>query len=164
MNVEKKQIALKLQLEIIWWIVTAIVTFMVVYPILNNMVKYSFLYDNIISIVVFITYTRYTFLLKHTFLAHWQAAKFVIIFASIPLVFKLIEWIFNFQSFLQTEGLQSFTEHFKLGINYNTQQTLLTYMRREFLFFGVGSVIVGVLFPVRLLISFWRVYNKSGRV
>lgn len=164
MNVEKKQFALKLQLEIIWWIVTAIVTFMIVYPILNNMVKYSFLYDNIISILVFITYTRYIFLLKHTFLAQWQAAKFVIIFASIPLVFKLIEWIFNFQSFLQTEGLQSFSEHFKSGINYEAQQTLLTYMRREFLFFGVGSVIVGILFPIRLLISFWRVYNKSGKV
>jgi hypothetical protein len=102
--------------------------------------------------------------LKHTFLAQWQAAKFVIIFASIPLVFKLIEWIFNFQSFLQTEGLQSFSEHFKSGINYEAQQTLLTYMRREFLFFGVGSVIVGILFPIRLLISFWRVYNKSGKV
>ncbi len=164
MDIEKKQFALKLQLEIIWWIVTAILTFMIVYPILNNMAKYEYLNINIIFAVVFITYTRHIFLLKHTFLAHWQPIKFVIIFASIPLVFKLIEWIFNFQVFLQSEGLQSFSLHFKSDISPETRDQLVEYMRREFLFFGVASTIAAIVLPIRLLISFWRVYNKSGRV
>ena len=164
MNIEKKQFALKLQLEIIWWAVTAIITFMVIYPILNNMVKYEYLTSNIIFVIVFITYTRYIFLLKHTFLANWQPIKFVVIFFSIPLVFKLIEWIFNFQVFLQSEGLQSFAVHFKSGISSASRDQLVNYMRSEFLVFGVASTVAAIVLPIRLLISFWRVYNKSGRV
>ncbi len=164
MNLDKKQFALKLQLEIIWWIITIIITFMVIYPILNNMIKYDFLYSNIVFVVVFITYSRLLFLLKHSFLAHWQWVKFALIFVSIPLIFKLIEWIFNFQSFLQTEGLDSFLSYFKSGISEEARQAVLAYMRREFLFFGVAAVVSAFILPFRLLISFWRVYNKVGKV
>lgn len=164
MNIDRKQLILKLQLEIIWWIVTAIATFLVVYPIIDNMVNFEFLYANILFVVVFITYARIIFLLKYTFLAYWQWVKFALIFLSIPLVFKLIEYIFNFQSFLDTEGLQSFSAHFRTGISFKTQQNLLNYMRREYVFFGVGSVIVAIILPFRMLISFWRVYNKKGTV
>jgi hypothetical protein len=164
MNLDKKQFYLKLQLEIILWLFTAIITFMVIYPILNNFVKYDFLYSNIIFVVVFITYTRLIFLLKYSLMAYAQWLKFILIFASIPLIFKLIEWIFNFQSFLQTEGLESFAQHFKTGLSDESKQSLLAYMRREFLFFGVAATISAFILPFRLLISFWRVYNKTGKV
>lgn len=164
MSLEKKQWMLKLQLEIIWWIVTAIITFLLVSPIINNMLDYQFLYSNIIFIIIFITYTRYFFLLKHTFLARAQILKFVLIFASIPLVFKLVEFIFAYQDFLDTEGLNTFDAYFREGLDIKARERLLAYMSREFLFFGVGSVIAAVILPFRLLISFWRVYNKSKKV
>jgi hypothetical protein len=44
------------------------------------------------------------------------------------------------------------------------KERLLQYFKTEYLFFGVSSVISAILFPVRLLISFWRVYNKTGKV
>jgi hypothetical protein len=164
MNLDKKQLFLKLQLEIILCLVTAIITFMVIYPILNNFVKFDFLYRNIIFVVIFVTYTRLIFLLKHSLISHVQWMKFVIIFVSIPLVFKLIEWIFNFQIFLQTEGLDSYNAYFKPGLSDKERQSLLTYMQREFLFFGVAATISAILLPFRMLISFWRVYNKTGKV
>lgn len=164
MSLDKKQWMLKLQLEIIWWIVTVIVTFLLVYPIINNMVDYQFLYSNILFVIIFITYTRYLFLLKHTFLAKAQVLKFVLIFASIPLVFKLVEYVFAYQDFLDTEGLNSFDAYFKPGITAAAREQLLAYMSREFLFFGVGSVMAALILPFRLLISFWRVYNKSKKV
>lgn len=164
MDLDKKQFNLKLQLEIIWWFVTAVITFMVVFPILNNMVKYEFLYSNIIFVLIFITYSRLTFLLKHSFVAHVQWLKFVLVFATVPLVFKLIEWIFNFQSFLQSEGLESFSSFFRPGISDVSKQSLLTYMKSEFLFFGVAATVSAVIFPFRLLISFWRVHNNTGKV
>lgn len=164
MNIDRKQFILKLQLEILWWVITAIATFLVIYPILDNMVKFQFLYANILFIIVFITYTRHIFLLKYTFLAYWQWVKFALIFLSIPLVFKLVEFIFNFQDFLDTEGLQSFSTYFREGIKFETQQNLLNYMKREYVFFGVGSVIAAIVLPFRMLISFWRVYNKEKTV
>ncbi len=164
MSLERKQRILKLQMEIIWWILTVIITFMLVYPIINNMVNYQFLYANIIFIVIFITYTRYLFQLKHTFLAYAQVVKFILIFATIPLVFKLVEFIFAYLDFLETEGLNTFDAYFRKGLSVEKRNQLLAYMSREFLFFGVASVIVAVVLPFRLLISFWRVYNKSGKV
>jgi hypothetical protein len=35
------------------------------------------------------------------------------------------------------------------------------YIRSEFLFFGVGSVIVSILLPFRMIISVWRTKNKG---
>jgi hypothetical protein len=164
MNIDKKQFNLKLQLEIIFCLVTAIITFMVIYPILNNFVKFGFLYSNIIFVVVFVTYTRLIFLLKYSLIANVQWMKFVLIFISIPLIFKLIEWVFNFQIFIQSEGLDSYKAYFKTGIPDSTRETLLNYMKREFLFFGVAATISAIILPFRLLISFWRVYNKTGKV
>ena len=164
MNLDKKQFYLKLQLEIILCLLTAIITFMVIYPILNNFVKFGFLYSNILFIIVFVTYTRLIFLLKYSLISHVQWIKFLIIFVSIPLVFKLIEWVFNFQSFLQTEGLESYNAYFKPGLSDSTREALLNYMKREFLFFGVAATISAIILPFRMLISFWRVYNKTGKV
>jgi len=164
MNLDKKQFYLKVQLEIVLLLVTAIITFMVIYPILNNFVKFGYLYSNIIFVIVFVTYTRLIFLLKYSLISQLQWLKFVLIFMSIPLVFKLIEWIFNFQSFLQTEGLESYNAYFKAGLSDKTRESLLNYMKREFLFFGVAATISAIILPFRMLISFWRVYNKTGKV
>ena len=60
--------------------------------------------------------------------------------------------------------LISFSTYFREGIAFESQQNLLNYMRREYVFFGVGSVIAAVVLPFRMLISFWRVYNKSEKV
>jgi hypothetical protein len=164
MNLDKKQFYLKLQLEIILCLFTAIITFMVIYPILNNFVKFGYLYSNILFIIVFVTYTRLIFLLKYSLISHVQWMKFALIFVSIPLVFKLIELVFNFQSFLQTEGLESYTAYFKPGLSDKTRESLLNYMKTEFLFFGVAATISAIILHIRMLISFWRVYNKTGKV
>lgn len=163
-TLEKRQFTLKLQMEILWWVVTAIIAFIVVYPMANNMIRYDFLFPNILFVLIFITYTRLIFLLKHTFLAYWQIAKFVLIFASIPLIFKLVEYIFLFQDFLEIEGLQNFEAYFDNTLDREERETILNYIRREYLFFGVGSVLSAIILPFRLLISFWRVYNKKGNV
>ena len=73
----------KLMMEIIWWIITAIVVFMAAQPLWMNFVQYSFVYELIMFGVVFITYTRYLFFMKYTFLAEAQIVKFVLIFVQI---------------------------------------------------------------------------------
>lgn len=159
-----KQLALKIQLEIIWWLVTGVVAFLVVRPMLDKFVDYEFLYANVLFVVVFITYARYIFLLKHTFLARLRIVKLLLIFASIPLIFHLVENISAFQNFLDNEGLVSFQNYFEPGLSYEEQQSLLTYLRQEMIFFGVASVVTAVIMPFRMLISIWRVYNKKETV
>jgi uncharacterized membrane protein YbaN (DUF454 family) len=52
------------------WLITALVVAGVLYPVLTTVSSYPFLLTNIIFIVAFITFARYIFQLKHSFLAH----------------------------------------------------------------------------------------------
>ena len=164
MNLDKKQFSLKLKLELIWWVISAIIVFMVCLPIMNAMDRFDFWISNIIFILVFITYFRHIFFLQHSFLAYWQPVKFILIFASIPLIFKSVEWVFNFQDFLQTEGQQILNSQFKAGVSVNEKLRIINYLNTQYLFFGVAAVISAIVLPFRLLISYWRVYNKLGKV
>jgi hypothetical protein len=162
--IKKSSFSLKMQLEIISLLITALLTYLIIYPLLNSFSQFQFLISNIFFIVIFFTYSRYLFLFKHTFLADFQWAKFAVIFISLPLGWYLVENLQNFQIFLDDEGLGNFEKHFKTGIDYEQKQTVINYMRREMIFFGSSAIIAAFILPFRLLISFWRVYNNTGNV
>ena len=102
----------KIMMEVIWWLITAIVVIMAAQPLWTSFVQYSFVYELIMFGVIFITYTRYLFFMKYTFLAKAQIIKFVFIFLSLPLAFYLIQVFFNYQDFLekQNDGMLEFQE------------------------------------------------------
>lgn len=160
----EKTTRIKLVVELIWWIITAILTLIVIFPMLNTFKQYDFIFSNSVFVIVTITFTRYLFLLKHTFLAYFRVGKVVLLFSCIPLVFYLIGEMNHFSYFLDNKGLQSFNEYFVDGVSNETRQTILTYLEREMIFSGTASVIVSILIPFRMLISVWRVYNNTGRV
>jgi len=127
------------------------------FPIVTNLSSYPFLISNVIFIIVFITLTRYVFFLKHTFLARAQVIKVIIVLISVPIIFMLIEGLSNFQNFLDEEGLDKFL----LLMNINQQQGMINYIKSEMIFFGVGAIIVSILFPFRMTLSVWRNRNTN---
>lgn len=147
----------KATLEVLWWLFTAVVVVAVIFPIWNNLTTYPFLIPNIVFIVVFITLTRYVFLLKHTVLAKMQGIKVAIVLVSIPIIFMLIERLSGFQNYLDEEGLNKFLPM----MNLDEQQTMINYIKSEMLLFGVGSVIIAVIFPFRMVLSVWRNRNTN---
>ena len=149
----KKQVLL----EVIWWVVTAIVIVAVVFPILSNFTSFPFLITNIIFIVVFITLTRYVFFLKHTFLAKAQVLKIIIVLISVPIIFIMIEGLSGFQNYLDEEGLDKFLPLMDL----EKQQKMINYVRSEMIFFGVGAIIIAIIFPFRMTLSVWRNRNTN---
>ena len=154
MDVQNK---LALRMEIIWWIFTLIVLGGVLFPILTRITHYPFLWTNVAFVFLFITLARYIFLLKHTFLAKRQWVKFTLLFLCLPLIFWLINSINYFQTFLDEEGVESFLPLLSL----EEQSSLGNYIRNEMIFFGVGAIVGAVIFPVRMLISFWRTRNRG---
>lgn len=161
---ESRELTGKLIMEVMWWLITAVVIWIVTKPLWNTYEKHDFIYDSIVNIVVFITFSRYIFLLKYTFLAKFQVAKFIIIFACIPLGFYLIQEFFAFQDFLDKEGTAYFQSFFPLYIDSNKLYSIIDYTTKEISFFGIGAIITTIILPFRLLISFWRVYNNTGTV
>ncbi len=154
-----KKNSLLVKFEILWWIFTFILLVGILYPILPYWNSYSFLITNIIYIIVFITITRYVFLLRYTFLAHKQVLKLVFIFLSVPFVFYLIQALNNFQTSLDNYGIAAM-----LGTasDATTTESIGSYIYSEMLLFGVGSIVSAIIFPFRLALSIWRIRNRGN--
>lgn len=149
--------ALKFKLEIIWWIITFVIVAAVLFPLRAYFDGFPFLKANIISIVAFLTFSRYIFLLKHTFLAELQKVKFVLIILCLPLFFYFMNEINAFQTLLDERGLAAI-----LGESKKTDfYSLGKYLRTEFLLFSVGALIATVALFFRMIISIWRFRNKG---
>jgi glucan phosphoethanolaminetransferase (alkaline phosphatase superfamily) len=153
----EKQKKLQWGLELIWWVLTILIALGVIYPIWSETKDYPFYITNFIFVVASITFARYIFLLKHTFLAYRERIKLVLIFLMIPVVFLLIQEVSLFQNFLDENGYDPFIQN----VTANRQRGLGRYIHSQMLFFGVGSVIAGVLFPLRLVLSIWRQRNRG---
>lgn len=146
------------QLEIFWWLFTASIAFLVVLPILLNVQGFPFLWSNIAFVVAFITLTRYIFLLKYTWLARRETFKIIIFFLCLPVLFFSIQEINLFQTYLDENGVEALVGQ---QFPYTKRTALGKYVHSEILLFGIGTVIAGVVFPFRLLISVWRGRNTN---
>lgn len=146
-----------LNLELLWWIITLIVLVIVLLPIYTTADFYPFYKYNILFVIVFITLTRYIFFLKHTFLAHRMYLKAAVGFVFIPFTFYLIKGLQEFQVYNDEIGLQEFYS----TLDFAKQKMMMKYNRAEYFLFGTGSVITAILFPMRMILSIWRNYNKG---
>ena len=147
----------KLSLELMMWIFTAILVVLVILPIYLNIESYPFYFSNILFIVVFVTFARYIFLLKHTVVAHSLIFKIVMMVAAIPIIMYLLDCVSSFQGFADDIGLEKLVPELSL----DRQEAITKYVKTEMIFFGVGAVIVAVMFPFRMLVSIWRGINKN---
>jgi hypothetical protein len=148
---------LSLLLELIWWIVTAVVVLAVLYPIHRAMYVWPYQTWNIVFIVVFITFSRYIFQLRHTFLARRQILKIAIILACFPLAFTLISGFNSFLSYIGDRTWEPLTGHLPLA----QREPIQDYIWGEMVFFGVGSIIVIPILAVRLFVSIWTLHNRG---
>ena len=151
---------LKIWMEGLWILITAVIVFGIMYPIWRDVPEYPFTVKNIVHIVIFVTLARYIFLLQHTWLAHAKWPKVALILASAYLVIWLTRSLNDFTLYAEEYGLQAFMA----DLAHKDQWPLVKYIRTEYLFFAVGSIITAVIFPFRLLISVWRNVNRKGKV
>ena len=149
---------LYLRIELIWWLFTAILMAAVLLPIFTSIHdQYPFYFINLIYIATFITLTRYTFLLHQTFLAKRQVLKVIVFFLCVPLIFFLVQELNGFQTFLDEKGWDTVVGN----LAYAKRNGMINYMRSQMILFGVGSIIISVLFPLRLVVSVWRTRNRG---
>ena len=156
----ERQRKLLLNLELLFWLVTALIALGVLYPIFSTFNGFPFLWKNILVIVVFVTYTRYTFLWQHTLLPTSNIFRAAILLITIPLVFKMIENVNGFQLYLDNEGYDAFMSTLKTEISQERKINLLNYIRSEFVFFSTGAIVSALALPIRIIISFWRTRNN----
>lgn len=154
---EAKQ-KLTIQLELLFWLFTVIVVVAFAYPIYKTGAPFPFYPMLCLFIAVFITLTRYIFLMKFTFIAFNKWIKAGLIAISIPFIFYLISQLNAFQTFYDEEGLDQFFRFMPLVERLDLQK----YIRAIMIFFATGAIIAAIIFPFRLMISIWRNFNRSS--
>ena len=152
----KKQ-QLTLWLELIWWALTALIVWAVLYPIHKAMHVWPFEGWNIAFVAILITFTRYIFLLKHTFLAWQQEVKVALILLMFPLTFMFIDSVNGFMVYIEENTWFALTGHLPAA----EKRAIEDYMWVEMLFFGIGSCIAAPVFALRLFMSVWRTRNRG---
>jgi len=148
---------LKWQLELLSWLILVILAAGLLYPVRAWLPDYQFLISHLLFIAAFVVFTRHLFLLRFSFLAGRQLLKVALFFALIPLVFYFVSEINAFQTALDEEGAAGLLGK---SLPYEDESILL-YIRNQFLFFGVGSVITACLLGLNLLRSAWRFHNRG---
>lgn len=145
------------KIEIVALLFTGVLLLLIMLPILRNVPDFPFMTYNICTIVVFFTLIRYLFLLRFTPFARFAPLKASLIFLSIPLLVFLIDGLAEFQFQLDEEGTYSMVSH----LDISKQLPLSRYIRAEMVFFATGAIISGLLLPIRMIVSLWRVINRN---
>lgn len=151
---------IKWKLELVWWLFTAVVCVAVLYPIISKVSGYEFLIPNIVFVTVFITATRHIFLLKHSLIANNKILKAILIVICIPIIAYLLQYITDFQTFLDNLDETGWDTVFG-DQSLAKQGEIRKYMRAEMLFFGTGAIISAIVFPLRMILSIWRQWNRG---
>jgi len=147
----------KVLLELVWWLITAAIVCLVLFPIVQVTDHFPFTKINVLFIATFITMARYLFLLKYSLWGRFQYLKLFLIFLSIPFVFYLSNELNDFLGYLDEETLDGVLGH----LPPDRQASMDRYIRSEMIFFGVSSIITAVILPFRLVISIWRLRNRG---
>ena len=154
----KNEKAKLIAIEGISFLMTAVVVFAVMYPIWTQFPEYKFNGTNIVYIVAFLTFTRYTFLLRYSFLASQQNVKIGFILFTMIIILGLITQIQDFNVWIDAGD----PERLMPLVPQSKRDGLLNYIKSEFLFFAVGAIVASVFLSGRLMQSVWRMRNKEG--
>jgi hypothetical protein len=146
-----------IRIEVLWWILTSLLTALVLLPIAVYAKSYPFWIPNVVYIFTFLTFTRFIFLMPYTFFAQLRRFKIILIFLCIPIAFFLIQELNTFQVYVDYND----TERLVGLLPYATMNAMREYVYNEYLLFGVGSIIATIVLPFRLVISIWRVRNTG---
>ncbi|MCB0645351.1 MAG: hypothetical protein KDC49_01720 [Saprospiraceae bacterium] len=150
----------KISLEVVSILITLVLLVLILFPIAEYYGEgYRFYTSNILFIIVFLTYTRYIFLLKYTFLADLKWFKVVLVFLSIPLILYGVDRLLEFQSYLDEVGFVDIS-----GNDIDEASKMATYTKSQYVFFNSAALIVLVIMPFRMIMSVWRIVNKKGTV
>jgi len=148
----------KLVFECLWILFTLLLCALVLLPIFNNLgERYPFYTENIVFVIASVTFMRYIFLLKFHWIANTTYPKVALIFLSIPIMMYLVDNVYDFQAYVDEEGLYSLLEKFPV----EKQKSLGSYMKTQMIFFWTAAVISAILLPIRMIVSLWRQRNRG---
>lgn len=139
-------------IEGVSWLVTILVAIAFILPIVNNNIPFPFLEYNLFYAILGMTIFRYIVFWHIHPLTNVKLFK-VILICCVPLsIFVLIEGIHSFVEYNDQVGLQEILGH----LSPSRMSFFMTYIRVEYLLFGMMSFLGALLLIVKMIKSIWR--------
>jgi hypothetical protein len=145
----------KVVLELVWWLLTAVIVVLVMYPIYHYFPSFVFKNTNILLIVCAITFGRYIFFLNYTPIDNMKFVKVAFMLLTAPLVFFLIEKLNDFQTYMGEKDQATVL----YDVAEKNQSWMLNYVMTEYRLFAVSAIVLAVVLMIRLLMSIWTKIN-----
>lgn len=143
----------KILSECLFLLITIVVALLTAHFMDDLLMQNNFYYLNFFSIIAFLTFTRYIFLLGYTPFHKSELTKGIIIVACIPLMLYLVNGFSDLTRFLDVEG-------FELHV-VDSDISNANIIESQMLFFLIGAMICTVILPIRLITSIWKVRNRG---
>jgi hypothetical protein len=146
--------------ELIWLVITALVTYAFLYPIINQL-YYLYTAINAAFIFVALTYFRWSVTFRSLPFLRPTWIRFLLFTGNLVLFFYLMH---NEQRLIIRLD-DFFLEDFgfpKVIMYEDVKQRLFSYMTGELVFFATASLVMIAAFEVRLIISYWQYYKHEA--
>lgn len=144
--------------EVVWWCLSFLLAFAVVYPYYPDLiVKTPFLIPNIVMVIVTIQCLRHIFFFRQSLLGNSGWMIYFIPVIVVPLVVYVIRH-FNAMAlfFDDTRWIHSFS--YLLSVSEKSK--LAKYIKTQFTFMAVATVVSGAGLSIRFMVASWRRMNK----
>lgn len=143
----------KIYFELTWLAITAVLIALVMLPIwFAVQTEYPFYVENILIIVIAITFGRYLFFLKHHWITYSKWFKLFFVFFPIPIFFYLTDNFYDFQRFFDEVGIRSIMD----DLSSTDQNKMSIYIKTEMTLFWAAAFISNLLLPFKMTRSIYR--------
>ena len=162
-NLFTKENLLYLLKELIWWAITGLLIYALLYPITSK-ISYTYWLINSVFMFVALTYFRWCVTFRSLVFLHSNAVRFTIFTLNIILFFYLMQSQMEFIAKLD----DFYTEDFgfpKVMIDDVAKRALFEYLNYALILFGTTSLLMITAFQFRIIISYWQLYKyKASRM
>ena len=148
---------INIRFELLFLLLAAVLSFVLVFPIIQSNVDFPFLAKNIFLAMTAVLLFKHIFLLKFTWLNRFQKLKIAIIPFSIPFILVMVRMLNGFTTFADEMPLADMMQ----DVPYERQLFLARYIKIEYVAVAVMAISAGIILPFRLLISIWREVNRK---
>lgn len=153
----KKVLAINITWELIWWLITALLLYLVFEPIVSVM-DYEFLWFNVALLVLAITNFRGGLFLKQYRIFRKRVVRAIIFILNIHLIVLVIA---------RTHFILAKVEHFSISyfgtlkepLGLEEQYHLMRYIVNVVEFTAVAAVLMMIFLNIRILASYFRQTN-----
>lgn len=146
--------------EFIWWIITGMIAYAILYPVTSK-IDYTYLQINVVFIAVTFTYFRWSISFKSLPFLRPTWIRFLIFTLNFVLFFYLMQYEQKF--ILKLDNFYTEDLGFPKVILYDDlKRDLFSYLSKEILLFGTGSLAMIAAFQLRLIVSYFQYYQHQA--